>query len=96
MVTVPSAITTESLASSASEAQVMARVPPVIFRSSLLLIPLSVEETLSVPVPFRTRSSLEKMTASVFVSPSALKVPVTERAFSESVVVTNTLSAFLT
>ena len=93
---VPSAIRMDSLASRASDVQLILRVPPVTLMSSLLLIPLSVEEMLRVPVPFRTTSSLEKMTASVLVVSSAVKVPVTDSVFSESVVVTKTLSAFFT
>ena len=93
---VPSAIRIESLASRASAVQVISIVPPVILRSSLLVIPFSVEEMVSLPFPFRTRSSLEKMTASVLVVPSAVKVPDTVSVFSESVVVTKTLSALLT
>ena len=95
MVILPSAIAMESFASSASEAHSMLRSPPVIFRSSLQDIPLSVEVSFRLPVPLSTRSSFEKMTASVLVSPSAVKLPVTERLLSPTVV-TNTLSAFLT
>ena len=50
-----------------------------------------------VPRPLNTISSFEKMTASVLVSPSAVKAPLTVREFSVfSTVVTKTLSAFLT
>ena len=72
----------------------MTREPPVSFRSSLETTPLSVEEMVRVPRPLRTRSSLEKMTPSGLVSPSAAKVPVTVRRFSDPwAVVTKTLSA---
>ena len=46
-------------------------------------------------VPFSTRSFLEKITPLVLVSPSAVNVPVTDRALSP-LVVTNTLSAVFT
>ena len=47
-----------------------------------------------MPLPLSTRSSFEKITASVLVSPSAVKVPVTERVFSlPAAVVTKHLSA---
>ena len=92
----PPAILMESLASRASDVQLIVIVPPVTLRSSLDVIPLSVELTLSVPTPLSTRSSFENMTASVLVSPSEVKLPVTERLLVESVVVTKTLSAFLT
>ena len=46
-------------------------------------------------VPFKMRSLLEKMTPSRLVSPSAAKVPVTDRLLEEAVV-TNTLSADFT
>ena len=74
----------------------MFTVPPVILRSSLDVTPLAEDSILSVPVPLRTTSSFEKMTASVLVSPSAVNSPVTARVFSVSVVVTNTLSALCT
>ena len=94
MVMSPPAMRTESLASSASSTQSMVMVPPVILRSSLQLTPLSVELMLSVPRPLSTRSSREKITASVLVSPSAEKEPVTESALAlSSAVVTKTLSA---
>ena len=97
MVMSPPAMRTESFASKPSEAQSMTMVPPVILRSSLQLTPLSVELMLSVPRPFSTRSSREKITASVLVSPSAEKVPVTESVLVlPSVVVTKTLSADFT
>ena len=54
-----------------------------------------VEEMVRVPAPFSTRSSLEKITPSVLVSPSATKASVTLRELSE-VVVTKTLSAAFT
>ena len=93
----PSATEMLSLASTASAVQVMFIVPPVILMSSLPEIPLSVELMLSLPSPFSTISSFEKMTASVLVSPSAVKLPDTVRVFSEPLaVVTNTLSAFFT
>ena len=84
----------ESLASKALDPAVTVYVPPVTFRSSLHTMPLAVEFTVSAAVPFITRSHLEKITPSVFVSPSARKVPVTVRALSAAVV-TNTLSADL-
>ena len=71
-------------------------VPPVIFRSSFDETPFSVELIVSVPTPLSTMSSRLKIAASVFVVPSARNVPVTEREFSLSVVVTKTLSAFFT
>ena len=93
----PSATEMLSFASIASAVQLMLIVPPVIFISSLPDIPLSVELMLSVPSPFSTMSSFEKITASVLVSPSAVKLPDTVRVFSEPfAVVTNTLSAFFT
>ena len=58
-------------------------------------MPFRVELTVRVPVPFRTRSLLEKITPSVLVSPSAVKLPVTARVLSAAVV-TNTLSADFT
>ena len=97
MVTAPSLIAIESFASMASAMLVIFMVPPVILMSSLPLMPLSVELISSVPRPLNTRSSLEKITASVLVVPSAVKVPITDRLLTEpSAVVTNTLSAFLT
>ena len=68
-------------------------MPPVTFTSSLPAMPLSDELMTSVPLPFRTRSSFEKMAASAFSSAlyanafftvSVLVVP--------EAVVTNTLS----
>ena len=59
MLIVPPHILIESLASIASELLVMLYVPPVIFRSSLLEIPLLVEDIVSVPTPFNTISSFE-------------------------------------
>ena len=50
---------------------------------------------LSLALPFSTRSSFEKITASVLVSPSARKLPVTVRLLS-AMVVTKTLSALFT
>ena len=77
---VPSLIAMESLASKLSKAVVTLYVPPVIFRSSLQETPLPFfEVSVREPVPFNTRSSFEKITASVLVSPSDWKVPVTER-----------------
>ena len=95
IVILPSLIATESLASSASLTQLILIVPPVIFKSSLLVIPLSVDDIFNVPVPLSTTSSLEKITASVLVSPSETNVPVTDNEFVP-VVVTNTLSALFT
>ena len=83
----------ESFASTASFAQVILYVPPVIFRSSLPEIPLPcVEDMVKVPSPFKTISSFEKMTASVLVSPSAVNAPVTERLLVPLDVVTKHLS----
>ena len=71
----------------------MMYVPPVTLRSSLQEMPLPLAEvTVSVPVPFNTMSSREKITASVLVSPSARNSPVTERVLFESVVVMKHLS----
>ena len=95
IVIVPLFIAIESLASKASAVHVIFIVPPVIFKSSLLVIPLLVDEIVKVPVPLITKSSLEKITASVFVVPSLVKVFDTVRLFFP-VVVTNTLSALLT
>ena len=89
----PSYTDIESLASMLSFTDVMLYVPPVIFISSLQEIPLFDELITSVPVPLSTRSSLEKITASVFVSPSDVNVPVTVSVFVLSVVVTKHLSA---
>ena len=58
-------------------------------------MPFSEEVTVRVAVPFSTRSDLEKITPSVWVSPSLKKAPVTARALSAAVV-TNTLSADFT
>ena len=95
-VTSPPAMITESLASRAASLQEILTVPPVILRSSLQDTPLSVELMFKMPVPFNTMSSFAKMTASVLVSPSAVKVPETVSVFSESVVVIKTLSADFT
>ena len=96
MLMFPPAMAMASLASSASEVQVISRLPPVIFRSSLQEMPLSDDWMVREPVPFSTRSSREKITASVLVSPSAVNSPVTDSVLSEPVVVTKTLSAFFT
>ena len=85
------------MASSPLLPAVILYVPPVTLRASLLLTAFpSVEFMVRVPVPLRTKFDFANITASRLVSPSAVKVPVTLREFSESVVVTNTLSAFLT
>ena len=76
-----------------SFAVVILYVPPVIFISSLQEIPFSDELITSVPVPLSTISSFENITASVFVSPSDVKVPVTESVLVLSVVVMKHLSA---
>ena len=98
MLNVPPQIRIESLASIASRAEVILYVPPVILRSSCPEMPLPFDEvTFSVPRPFSTRSSFEKITASVLVSPSAVKVPVTLSSLVvPSIVVTKHLSALAT
>ena len=97
IVKVPPQIETESFTSMPLPSALMIHVPPVALKSSLAAMPWSVELIVRVPRPFRTRSSLEKITASVLVSPSAVKVPVTERVLSlPSAVVTKTLSALFT
>ena len=92
---VPPAMRMESLASTALETAVTAYVPPVIFRSSLQTMPLSVELTVSTAVPLSTRSHLEKITPSVLTPPSAVNGPATARLLSAAVVI-NTLSADFT
>ena len=93
----PSQIRILSLASMASFAHVISYVPPVVLISSLPEIPLPFEDLITrVPVPFKTRSSFEKITASVLVVPSAVNVPVTERVEVLPFVVTKHLSAFTT
>ena len=96
MFTAPSEIRISSFDSSALPLQVMLRFPPVTLSVSLHAIPLSDEAIVSVPVPLIVRSSLLKMTASVFVSPSELKSPVTDRLSLLPFRVRDTLSAFLT
>ena len=57
-------------------------------------MPFSVEDMVRVPRPLNTMSSFENITASVLVSPSAVKSPVTVRVFSlDAVVVIKHLSA---
>ena len=76
----------------ASEAE-MFQAPPVSFRSSLVRMPSLEEMTVTVPRPFSTRSSREKITA----SSSPLNTPLTVREFSlPSAEVRKTLSAFST
>ena len=91
---VPPLIAIELLASIASDVHVTLIVPPVIFKSSLLVIPLAVDEIVNVPVPFNTKSSFEKITASVLVLPSLVNEFETVKLLLP-VVVMNTLSAFL-
>ncbi len=69
MVIEPSEMQMESFASMASAVDSRLKVPPVIFRSSLQVMPLpSAETTSREPVPFKVRSDLEKMTASRLAS----------------------------
>ena len=92
----PSAISIASCASKALPSQLTFIVLPVILSVSFDVTPLSEEVILKVPRPFTTRSSLENIAASTLVSPSALNSPVTSIEFSDSVVVTKTLSALFT
>ena len=83
----------ESLASMLSSAEVMLYVPPVTLTSSLPVTPLPCAELIvRAAVPLSTRSSFEKITASVLVSLSVVNAPVTESVLSAPVV-TKHLSA---
>ena len=107
---VPSATSIASCASKALPVQDTFIVLPVIFKVSLLVTALSEDDIFNVPTPLITRSSFEKITASRFAPLSSVvtdesklsavstvsNVPVTSRILSESVVVTNTLSALFT
>ena len=92
----PSAARIPSCASIPLPLHSISIVPPVTFTASLPDIPLSEERMTSLPVPFSTRSSFEKITASVLVSPSEEKLPLTVSALSSDMVVRNTLLAFFT
>ena len=85
----------ELFASMASLVHVISIVPPVIFKSSLLVIPLLVDDIFSEPVPLITKSSFENITASVLVVLSLVNVDVTDKLLL-SVTDINTLSAFFT
>ena len=94
---VPPLTTRSSLAWQPSPDAVMVMELPSMTRLSFDTMPWSAELMIIVPSPRMVRSSLEKITPSTFVSPSASKPVILVNVFTEpSVVVIMTSPAFLT